>query len=78
MSNPAVATEMATEVVMKDADVRAGVRRLVRERGATKAARDLRMPRETTLAVGSDAEVLQGTLALAAERLAELKARAAT
>jgi hypothetical protein len=56
-------------------NVRARVRELLRERGATAAARDLRMPRETLLAVGADAPVRDGTLALARERLDKMEAR---
>ncbi len=57
-------------------DIREKVRALVRQRGASAAARDLGMPRETVLAVGADAPVRDGTLALAAERLQRLEARA--
>ena len=55
-------------------DVRERVRKLLRERGATAAARDMQMARETLLAVGADAPVLEATLALAAQRLEKVGA----
>ena len=55
-------------------DVRMRARALVRERGATAAARELRVPRETLLGVAADAHVHEATLELVAARLAEHEA----
>jgi hypothetical protein len=60
------------------ADIRAEVRRLIRERGASGAARDLGMARETVLGIGAGGRVHDGTLVLAAQRIRTLKAAQAS
>ena len=57
-------------------DVRARVRALVREAGASAAARILGMPRSTVLSIASDSpETREGSLALAKQRLDQMEAR---
>jgi nicotinate-nucleotide pyrophosphorylase len=58
---------------VEESEIRARVRRLVRQRGATAAARVMRMQRETLLAVAADADVQDGTIALAGQRLREIQ-----
>ncbi len=52
------------------------VRALVRTKGASAAARALRMPRGTVLSIaGESPKIREGTLVLAEKRLAEMEAQ---